>query len=144
METGASVSVPQRGQGVDDSERYRFVTSRITHFDTRIIEHFKMYIQVASAIVAGYVWVRTQAQAQELLPAVGVLAPTLLVLLAASMSLLVWGDFKCWWGYRRAESELTHGAAPTPSFPRAGLQEVIMTALMLATASVGAWYLYYV
>jgi hypothetical protein len=127
---------------VDPVEGYKFITSRIASFENRMGESFNSYIQLSSAVVGGYVWTRTQLHDSQLLGVIHVLAPVLLVLIGTSTVLLVVFDVRSWCGYRKAESNLTGGAAPNPRFPGSMLQELVMITFVVVTTALGASYLW--
>ena len=124
---------------IDELERYKFITSQLKYFADRMRDSFKLYIQLATAIIGGFVWLKIQPVATQGAVVLSIVPP-LLLLLGVLMSALVWFDYACWYGYRKAESALIGGRFP-PSFPRSAWAEIFMTLSMLVTSGGGYCWL---
>jgi uncharacterized iron-regulated membrane protein len=125
---------------IDDVERYKVVTSRIQYFNDKIIESFKLYIQLVTALTGGYMWLKTQSQATNALTWARVAAPGLMILIGITIILLIVANLSAWWGHRKVESKLTGGAVPAPVFPKSARGELIMIGFIIITSGLGAWY----
>ena len=89
---------------VDDVERYKRVTFQMTYFGDRMRDTFKLFIQLAIAVIGGFVWLKIRPNSQQ---AANILqfARWIIPFLAIFMSLQIWWDDKTWRGYREAERE---------------------------------------
>ncbi len=135
----SNTQAPANGPEVSDLERYKVVTSQLQHLNDKILESFKLYIQLLIAITAGYVWLRTQPNAQEMLWARPVV-PTLTVFVGFTTVLLIVFNLRSWWGYRHAESSLSAGSVGPPTFPRSASQELIFIGVVIVTTIGAVWY----
>jgi len=125
---------------IDTVERYKFVTSQLQYFNDKIIESFKLYIQLVTAISGGYLWLKTQSQTADTLTWARVAAPALMIFVGLTIILLIIVNLSSWWGYRKAESNLLGGVVPTPVFPKSARQELVMIVVIITTSGLGAWY----
>ena len=125
---------------IDDAERYKFVTSQLQYFNDKIIESFKLYIQLVTAVTGGYLWLKTQNQITGALAWARVAAPALMIFIGLAIISLIIVNLSSWWGYRKAESELLGGVVPIPVFPKSARQELIMIGVIVITTGLGAWY----
>lgn len=134
--------VPKKSgrQGTMEIERYKFVTSQLSYFNDKIIESFKLYIQLISAVTGGYVAVRTQAVATPVARIAQVVIPGLTVFIGLGAVLLILVNLSSWWGFREAESRLLKGDVPPPVFPRSARQELVMIAAIVLATTLGAWF----
>jgi hypothetical protein len=123
---------------ISDEKRYEFVTEQQRYTNEKIIEAFDLFVKLASGIVAGLIWIRTQNldKATQLL--VSSLVPWLYSLVALSSAVNIFANLRAWWGYRKAESELTESLVPPPRFPRSCINEMVFL-LLIALTTVGCW-----
>ena len=125
---------------IDDIERYKWITSQVNYFADRMRDNFKLYIQLATAIIGGFIWLQIQPDLDNHKLAVLKIVPTLLLILGIFMSILIWVDYRCWYQYREAESELIGGKYP-PRFPNSAGGEVFMTIAILSSSVSGFFFL---
>ncbi len=125
---------------IDDVERYRFITSKMRYFADRMQDSFKLYIQLATAIIGGFIWLCLQPGASQQSGSTLLLVPPLFLILGVFMLCLIWFDYRAWYGYRKAESKLIGDMHP-PGFPRSVLAEIFMTFAMLSLSIVAYFYL---
>jgi len=124
---------------ISDVEQYKEVTSMMRYYNDKIFDTFKMYIQLASAIAGGYVWLRIQA-GPTALDLARYVAPALTLLVGIGAILLIAINLGSWWGYRKRLSELLNRPNLRPEFPRNGYQEVIMGVFILLASAGAFWY----
>jgi len=105
----------------------------------KIIDSFKLFVQLLTAVTAGYVWWKTQPNALAL-PWPQIVFPTLTVFIGVATALLIIINSIGWWGYRKAESSLLRGKVPLPTFPRSAMQEIIMIGVVFLTTVAAVWY----
>ena len=126
---------------IDPIERYKFITSQLQYFNEKIVEAFRLYIQLVTAVMGGYIWLKSQTQTVVPSNWVRVVFPALMVFIGLGSVLLIVVNLSSWWGFRKAESALLKGIVPPPVFPRSARQEIVMIMVIIAISSVGAWYL---
>ena len=122
---------------IDIVERYKWVTSQEQFFGHRIVEWFKLYLQLATAIAGGFLFLRTQPGAANTLLLMRVVASFLLMFIATCIVFLISFDMVAWWGYRQAESDLGGQRVPPPSASRVLRQEPVMILLIIISMFLG-------
>ena len=122
-------------------ERYKFVTSQCVYCNEKIIQSFTLFLKMVSTFAGGVIWLRLQQNWMDIWPQIGTLAVWLLVLLGLGTMLMIFRNLRAWWGFRKAESELTGGAVPTPTFPRSCLVEIFLMLVVLVTTIGGVRFL---
>jgi hypothetical protein len=91
--------------GIDKNERYKRVCSQIDFFSQRMADAFRLFIQLTIATVGGFIWLKTQPNADaaaDLFPLVRWILPILAALVVIEMA----SELYSWWGFRQAEAKL--------------------------------------
>lgn len=114
-------------------DRYKFVTAQQNYLNEKILETFSQFVTIISTIAGGVIWLRAQNSWPSVWPQAKEIAIALVLLLGTQALLRIWINAKSWWGFRRAESLLTQGEVPEPTFPRSAIQELIFTLVIAAT-----------
>lgn len=125
---------------VSKAERYKVVTTQMQYFNEKIIEAFKLHIQLVTAITGGYIWLRSNPSALQTTQWIQTAIPALMLFIGFTISLLIGFNLSTWWGYRMAESKILNGIVPPPVFPKSARQEIIMIVVVIASSGIGAWY----
>ena len=94
-------------------ERYKFVTSMIQYHNEKMIEAFKLFIQVLSAIVGGSVWLSNASGIYTRDTRYWLLADLLVICVAMMTAITVIANQIAWIKFRRAEHNLNQ-SAPKP------------------------------
>jgi len=126
---------------VSETERYRIVCARIDLHHQKIVDSFSLFIKLASALAAGIVWLRLDDKWRATWPELRGFAIGLFLLIALGTVVLILFNLLAWWGYCRAESELTGGKAPAPSFPRSCKQELTIFVIIVAASVLGVCFM---
>lgn len=91
-------------KGISNERQYEFVTTQIRYHDEKIIESFKLFIQVLSAIVGGSIFLAKEPSLHN--PNYGPLATILVWCLGAMTIITVSVNTMAWFGFRKAEHRL--------------------------------------
>ncbi|MBI3576142.1 MAG: hypothetical protein HY083_10920 [Gammaproteobacteria bacterium] len=122
-----------------DQKRYEFVTAQIRYHNEKMIEAFKLYITLLSAIVGSVFWVLAQSEIVESLKyELLFLIPWLVITVSVSVSILILSNYVAWWGYRKAESKITKGAVPQPVLPKSFISQAVMLVVIIISCF-GFW-----
>lgn len=117
---------------VQDSDRYQFVTGQTRYYNDKIIESFNLFIKLASAIVAGVLWLHLQELDDPTKTHYGQMAMLVLGLVTLGTGLLLLNNLRAWWGYRKAESALVgEETVPPPHFPMSCSSEILEVSMMI-------------
>jgi hypothetical protein len=115
---------------ISAEKRYEFVTGRLQYHNEKIIEAFKLFIQVISAIVGGAIWLSLVKEPPKGHENYWLLADILVVCLAAMTTITVIANVIAWFGYRTAEHEL-NPKAPKPRHFWSYWNELAMLAVIV-------------
>jgi succinate dehydrogenase hydrophobic anchor subunit len=92
---------------VSKDKEFEYVTSQIIKHIERSVDAFKMFIQLFSAIVGGAIWLSSQPTVTaESSKAYLNLSNVLMLLVTLIASVMVFENYRVWWGYRIAQSTL--------------------------------------
>jgi hypothetical protein len=127
---------------VADIDRYHFVVSQLQYFNEKIIEVFSLFIKLATAVAGGVIWLRLQPDWPTIWPQVRWLAVSTVVMIAIASILMIGFNLRSWLGFRRTELQLVGQAVPPTTLPRSASQEILMTIVILASASVLVYALF--
>jgi hypothetical protein len=95
-------------------KRYQFVTQQLRYHNEKIIEAFKLFIKLFSAIVGGAIWLSIQTNE---LSSYGNLALALVGVLTLVTVVMVISNLMAWYGFRKAESFLVGKEKVGPPTP---------------------------
>ena len=94
---------------IEDKDRYEFVTRQIANYAKRMIDMFKWFVQITSAIVGGVFYLKLSSGAGAF-DQVIMVAPILIYLIAVFSCLQIAYDLWSQFGYRKAEAALLERA----------------------------------
>src|ERR1035437_2372226 len=119
---------------VDDNKQYEWLTSQTRYHNEKIIEAFSLFVKLASGIVAGLIWLITQKIDDTMKHKLMELIPFLFLLVGVSTGFMIIFNFRSWWGYRKAFSDLVGAErVPRPKWT-AFSTELIMLVVMATSA----------
>jgi hypothetical protein len=118
---------------ISEVERYKFVVSQVEYLNEKIIETFSLYVKLLTGVIGGAVWLRLQRTGDDLWFRSRPLVVVLVVLIDVMASALIIFNLHAWWGFRKAESDLTGGQAVMPRFPRSCRQEISMLLVIVVS-----------
>ena len=125
-----------------DEKRYDFVTQQQRYTNDKVFEAFSLYVKLAAAIVAGYVWLHTQSIDGETKRTIDFIAPWIFSLIAIYALTVILVNLRSWWGYCTAESELVgKDNVPPPKFPRSCAGHLIMIAVITIMTTISWCYI---
>lgn len=116
---------------IESIEHYKRVCSMLDFFCKRMDDSFRLFVQLSTAVVGGFIWLKMQADpknVEHLFPVARWIIPAL----AIATIVQILSDLRSWYGYRQAEVQL-NPKAPRPSVLRSGRLEyarILMTALV--------------
>lgn len=122
---------------ISSLERYKRVCSMITYLCERMDHVFKLFVQVSTAVVGGFIWLRMQPNAASVDDLFAV-ARWVIPILAVATIIQMISDHISWLGYRRAEAGLLGRDDLMPSFPNSGKFEYLRI-LIVALVGLGAF-----
>lgn len=93
---------------ISDEKKYEFLTSQIAVRDQKAVDtYFKSFAQLYSAILGGSIWLGMQNHIKPEAAASYVwLSDVLVAILVLIFAGLVIDNYRAWWGYRKALSDL--------------------------------------
>lgn len=126
---------------VSKDEEYKYVTSQIIKHIERSVDAFKLFAQLLSAIVGGSVWLRLQIRGADvhLLPTLGCLADILVFLIALICGVMIWDNYRAWYGFRTAQSDLVPHVK-MPNKKKSETSKWTMIACMLLAFVLFSWF----
>jgi hypothetical protein len=117
---------------VSKDKEFEYVTSQIIRHVERSVDAFKMFAQLISAIVGGSIWLSTQSNVHsESIKTYGTLSNILVTLVTVIASVMIFEDYRAWWGFRSAQSKLA------PHVPRPRWRAVATGGVMILCMVVG-------
>lgn len=122
---------------VSVDEEYKFVSSQVKEHNARIMEAFKLYIQLITLVVGGssYLSIMPNGPSSARLQQFATLADALVAFITLIALLMVAENLRGWFGYRMAQSRLAGldiSGNPHIPRPRRFRASVLEGALMLA------------
>jgi hypothetical protein len=123
-------------RNVSPLEHYKRVCSMLDLFCKRMDDTFRLFIQLSTAVVGGFIWLKMQPNAKDfayLFPVARLIIPAL----AIATVVQILSDLRSWYGYRKAEVRL-NPRAPAPSAIWSAHLEYLR-AIMTVLAGLGAY-----
>lgn len=117
-------------------EHYKRVCSALDFLCKRMDDTFRLFVQLSTAVVGGFIWLKMQPNSntvEYLFPVARFIIPALAIATIAQMV----ADYRAWYGYREAEHAL-NAKAPAPSSWGSAKLEYIRI-LMTVVAALGAY-----
>lgn len=123
--------------------RFENVTRMIRYHNDKMVEAFTRFVRISIGIVAGSFGLFFLGEVEKdvrllVLHAV----PALIGFLGVSSIALIFSNWKSWYSYRKAESELLEDPSLRPRLPRAASEQIIMLIIIFLTWGMGS-YVYY-
>lgn len=118
---------------IENVDRYKRVCSQLDFFCKRMDDTFKLFIQLSTAVIGGFIWLKMQpdaAKVAELFPVARWIIPILSVVTIMQIG----SDCVGWWGYREAEAALLERSDLRPKLPQSARLESLR---MVVTAFIG-------
>jgi len=126
---------------INVEKEYEYVSKQVMEHNTRIMDAFKLYIQVISAIIGGSIYLSLQAHDKAKNEQYATLSDLLVVLATSLAIVMIAENLRGWHGYRKAQSRLggtdPNGRPyiPAPRLFRASVLESALMAGMALTAA---------
>lgn len=136
-----TVQPKNQGAAISNEERYKFVTSQCVYCNEKLIQSFTLFLKMVSTLAGGVIWLRLQPNWSVIWSKIDSLAVWLLVLLGLGTILMIYRYLAAWWGFRKAESELTGGVVRAPRFPRSCMVEISLIIIVAVTTCGGVRFL---
>jgi hypothetical protein len=130
--------MPEAGE-VTRLEHYKRVCAMMDTLTKRMDDTFRLFVQVSTVVVGGFIWLKMQPTAHtvaHLFPVARWIIPLLALVTIVQMYI----DLQSWHGYRRKEPELNAGA-PAVSVSRAGKLEYVRMVTAGIAAICAYWWL---
>lgn len=109
---------------ISPEERYKRVCSMLTYFCDRMDQAFKLFVQISTAVIGGFIWLRMQPNSSSVDHLFAVGRWIIPILAAVTIGQIIF-DHISWYGYRRAEANLLGREDLKPSFPNSGKLEYL-------------------
>jgi hypothetical protein len=109
---------------IQTEEHYRRVCTYLDFYVTRMDNCFKLFVQVSTATIGGFIWLKMQPNAKEveyLFPLASLIIPFVAFFTALEIGSLLYG----WYGLRKMEAELLGRSDLMPKFPKSGRLEMV-------------------
>jgi hypothetical protein len=117
---------------VSKDKEFEYVTSQIIKHVERSVDAFKMFAQLFSAIVGGSIFLSTQPGiSSEATKTYSHLSEGLVILVTFIASIMIFEDYRAWFGFRTAQSKLV------PDVPKPRLRSTISGVVMIVCMIVG-------
>jgi hypothetical protein len=97
---------------------------KMASYVKRMDNCFKLFVQVSTATIGGFIWLKMQPNAKEveyLFPVASLIIPFVAFFTALEICSLLYG----WYGLRKVEAELLGRDDLMPRFPKSGRLEVV-------------------
>jgi hypothetical protein len=134
------------GRQVSVEKEFDNVAKQLSECNARIMDSFKLYIQVVSAIIGGSIYLSLQQHDKLKNAQYAALSDCLVALVTLVAIVMIYENLREWHGYRKAQSRLSgvdDNGAPYIPGPRGFQASRVESALMLAmvaTALLFWWF----
>ncbi len=121
-----------------NQNRYFHVTEMVRYHNDKMIAAFIRFISLMTSIVGGFFFLVSQDNIKiEFKEFTVLVLPYLISFIAISTLFIIWSNWFSWYGFRKAETKIIDDPdVPPPKFPRACKEQIIVTLIILITASV--------
>jgi len=132
----AAERAPAMETKVKAEEHYKRVCTYLDFYVTRMDNSFKLFVQISTVTIGGFIWLKMQANAKDveyLFPVARLIIPFVAAFTALEIASLLYG----WFGLRKEEARLLGRPDLMPIFPKSGRLEIvrIVGALLAGCAS---------
>jgi hypothetical protein len=112
--------------------RYENITAMLRYHNDKILEAFARFVTFSIGIVGGSFWLLSQKDISEQVNEAALSSiPLLFWFLGISSLALIYSNWKSWYGFRKAESDLLQIPELAPKCPRACKEQLILAGIIL-------------
>ncbi len=128
---------------VSDERLYEFVTRQLDYRNEKTLQAFGLFVKLIAAMAGAAVWAAAQGLDAVTRSEIGAILLWLPLMAGIHSILTIYVNQRSWWGFRKAEVNLTASAsapAPDPTW-RAFISEAWMVAFIIIVSGLACWYL---
>jgi hypothetical protein len=112
--------------------RYENITAMLRYHNDKTLEAFARFVTFSIGIVGGSFWLLSQKDISEQVKEAALSSvPLLFWFLGISSLALIYSNWKSWYGFRKAESDLLQIPELAPKCPRACKEQLILAGIIL-------------